>query len=70
MLVRSLRWRYPEWWSIVLSAAAWAVLVGRAWPGSESHHLLVGLWAWAEHTGTWLLMVLAMMVPLVVSRFA
>lgn len=56
-------WRHPEWWSLGIAAAAWAVLVARAVLDPMGHHS-----AWPELTGTWLLMVLAMMVPL--QRFS
>jgi predicted metal-binding membrane protein len=69
-VLESLRWRYPEWWTIALSAAAWGVLVAQELAGPGGHHQLDqaapgGLSAWLQHTGSWLLMVLAMMLPLV-----
>jgi len=76
--LESLRWRYPEWWAVGLSVAAWGVLGARAWVGQAAHHPLAtaaalpgravgaGVGAWAELTAAWVLMALAMMVPLVV----
>jgi predicted metal-binding membrane protein len=59
--VRDLSWRYPEWWSLALSAAAWMALGAL---GDSQHHGSDAVrWAW--WTATWLLMVVAMMVPLV-----
>jgi predicted metal-binding membrane protein len=66
----SLLWRYPEWWTVALSAAAWVVLLSRGFVGSAGHHPLdqtppFALWAWVEALVDWLLMIVAMMVPLV-----
>ncbi len=58
--VRDVGWRYPEWWCLALAAAAWAALVGRALVAPSAHHEL----AWAEQLAAWLIMVVAMMLPL------
>jgi len=59
--VRQLLWRYPEWWSLAVCAAAWVVLVVGM---SVEHHGQAA--TFAQEMVTWLLMVLAMMLPLVV----
>jgi|SRR5579859_785036 len=60
----AVRWCWPEWWSLALSAVAWLVLVGHALLDPTGHHPP----GRAEIIGIWLLMVLAMMVPL--QRFS
>ena len=56
-LQRNLAWRYPEWWTVALSSAAWAGLATQALIG-EHHHGLLANWL------HWMLMVAAMMLPL------
>jgi predicted metal-binding membrane protein len=58
--VRDLRWRYPEWWCLALSAATWAALGGRALLAPAPHHPV----AWPKELAEWLMMVIAMMLPL------
>jgi predicted metal-binding membrane protein len=54
-------WRHPEWWAMGLSALAWLLLVVLpAGSGHASHAL-------PSATALWLLMVVAMMVPLVLE---
>jgi predicted metal-binding membrane protein len=52
-------WRHPEWWSLAASAAAWLAL---ALGASAGHHAS----AW-DSASRWLLMIVAMMVPLVLG---
>lgn len=62
---RRIIWRHPEWWALALSAAAWFVLVSEAAVSSGTTH--------DAHRGAtanvrdWLLMILAMMLPLSVA---
>ena len=60
-------WRHPEWWSLGLSGAAWLLLVLPA-ASEHHHHIQVGLWnSWTNDVSHWLLMVIAMMMPLIVD---
>ena len=59
--VRDLSWRYPEWWSLAICAAAWVALAFS--PAGHPD----GPPRWADWTATWVLMILAMMVPLVLG---
>ncbi len=58
---RRFVWRFPEWWSLALTIAAWVVLF------STPRHVL-------SHQSTaaalqwWMLMVVAMMLPLVTAQ--
>jgi predicted metal-binding membrane protein len=61
--VRNLQWRYPEWWCLALSAMTWTALCGRALLAPAAHHPM----AWPEELSEWLLMVIAMMLPLVIG---
>ena len=62
-------WRHPEWWALALSASAWSIIVTTAFTASTARHqshpgdpiAIVAL------TRDWLLMILAMMVPLSVG---
>jgi predicted metal-binding membrane protein len=71
---RLIAWRHPEWWSLALSAGAAAALVAihtQMFAGSSAHHgsrlpppsVAAATLAFAQ----WLLMVVAMMVPLAAS---
>lgn len=56
-------WQHPQWWSVVLSGAAWAVMLFHGWPhtGHEVHHSM----SFPQELGYWMVMVAAMMLPLV-----
>ena len=61
---RQLAWPHPEWWALALSAGAWAVIVATTWfrASGDGHHAhSIDLATAAQN---WLLMTLAMMVPL------
>lgn len=77
---KGFAWRHPEWWSLAASAMAWGLLVARATAAVGSGgagHLTHGHGlamasagqplAWATASLDWLLMIVAMMVPLVVA---
>jgi hypothetical protein len=78
-LCRRLAWRHPEWWSLAASAAAWGLIVARAssaarGPSSpHGHHGTAALSLHSHPSGwwpaalDWLLMIMAMMLPLVVE---
>lgn len=65
--LRRAAWRHPDWWCVALGAGAWLLLLyGAAGPGAAP----AGGHGGAPHglpatLGHWLLMVLAMMLPLV-----
>ena len=69
-----LTWQHPEWWSVVLSAVAWILLIARgslASPtpdGMHHHGHTMAAMAWPAEAATWMLMVVAMMVPLVLGN--
>src|SRR5690349_19066680 len=52
-----LRWRFPEYWMLALSAAAWVAVAARA---GVHVHRPGAAWNWWH----WMLMVAAMMLPL------
>lgn len=52
--LRRLAWRHPEWWTLVLSAGAWISMFR-----PHAHH--------AHPLTSWLVMTLAMMLPMVVD---
>ena len=58
---RRLMWRYPEWWSVALSIAAWIAILSMP-RHSPSHQ------STATNLVVWLLMVVAMMFPLVIAQ--
>jgi len=60
-------WRFPEWWSLSLSGVAWLLLIAPV--ASERHHTIGAgrLGSWTLELFHWLLMVIAMMLPLVVD---
>src|SRR5262245_38413651 len=62
---RRVVWRHPEWWALALSAAAWLVIVSEAAVSSgtthDAHRSVIA------DVRDWLLMVLAMMLPLSVA---
>ena len=58
---RYFRWRFPEYWMLALSAVAWLLLA--AAPGRHLHQQ--GVRADSLH---WILMVLAMMLPLQIDN--
>lgn len=62
---RQFAWPHPEWWTVGLSAAAWAAMLRHAWQhaGHESAHRL----PFATELQYWLLMVVAMMFPFVLD---
>jgi len=69
-------WRHPEWWSLALSLVAWMAILVRMASGTRAagstsggHHGHAGgsHLAWWAGSLDWLLMVVAMMVPLVVG---
>ncbi|HEX3133525.1 MAG TPA: DUF2182 domain-containing protein, partial [Planctomycetota bacterium] len=63
---RELAWPHPEWWALALSAAAWSVIIATIlFPrvSGDGHHASHSI----DLTGSaqnWLLMTLAMMLPL------
>jgi predicted metal-binding membrane protein len=61
--LRTLGWRYPEWWCVAASGAGWLVLAAIA-GGRE--HFSASMSA-LESGIRWTLMVVAMMVPLVLG---
>lgn len=71
--VQALAWRYPEWWSVALSGIAWAALIARPdgapveWYASRGYHDSVTPDV-LDGATDWMLMVVAMMLPLVVSQ--
>jgi predicted metal-binding membrane protein len=80
--VQRIAWRYPEWWALLASAVGWLLLAYRAhpWLDGMSHRHLHGdggAMAMSLPTGrppdplaslgTWLVMTVAMMVPLTVA---
>jgi hypothetical protein len=80
LLIREIAWRHPEWWSLAASATAWALILVRASSvamgagmAHSPHHgtaaLPLGgpLPAWRMEALDWLLMVVAMMLPMVVD---
>ena len=58
---RRLMWRYPEWWSVALSVAAWLAILSM--PRHSASHQTT-----ATNLVSWLLMVVAMMFPLVIAQ--
>jgi predicted metal-binding membrane protein len=77
---KAFAWRHPEWWSLAASAAAWVLLVARAssalgsgGAGHAAHQHGAAMvsaghgLAWATASLDWVLMIVAMMVPLVVA---
>jgi Predicted metal-binding integral membrane protein (DUF2182) len=80
-LTRETAWRHPEWWSLAASAMAWVLILARARSGAmgagsaHSHYHggtavlpLVGeASVWRMEALDWLLMVVAMMLPMVVD---
>jgi hypothetical protein len=66
--MRASLWTHPEWWSLCLSASAWIALLWSAHPAHTVPFLLAPypLSALLPALIAWLLMVLAMMVPLVI----
>jgi predicted metal-binding membrane protein len=80
---KRLTWPRPEWWSLCLCAAAWALMLWRAnpfAPGAHAHHMhahqdmemgaagAAGAQAvWAADACWWLVMVAAMMFPMVLD---
>ena len=66
---RRLAWQHPEWWTIALSAAAWATIMGQWIVASSNEHANHG-----GHTArpaslivSSVLMIVAMMFPMVLS---
>ena len=57
-------WSHPEWWSVALCGVAWAVMLLHGWQhgGHEVHHRMT----FAQELLSWMLMVAAMMLPLVI----
>ena len=49
-------WPHPEWWTIALSVAAWAMMLPHTW--RHQHRITIG-----EEMGLWILMIVAMMFP-------
>ena len=72
------RWRHPEWWTIAISALAWAPIVLDAGKGHATrdaaalHHGAHAAAAapsssWTLAAAAWLVMIAAMMLPLLVD---
>src|ERR1035441_10341926 len=61
--LRGFFWLHPEWWGVVLSCGAWAVMLlhGRQNAGHSVHHRIT----FVQEIAFWMLMVTAMMLPLV-----
>jgi len=63
---------HPEWWVLVISAGAWCFLLGPGWTVGCSCALVApnAGWrspeAWGRGLGDWVVMVLAMMLPLMI----
>lgn len=73
-LCKRVAWRQPEWWSLAASAAAWVLIVAQAASSQAGHHhgpeaFSPGapLHAWWALSADWLVMVVAMMLPMVVE---
>ena len=64
--LRHLFWAWPQWWSIMLCATAWAQMLRYAiqHAGHTSKHAGTV----AQQLSNWMLMVTAMMLPLVIDR--
>jgi len=63
--LRRLDWQHPEWWAVALAAVCWGGMVTHALQhGAHAHHHLMTTPAELLH---WLLMVIAMMVPLMLD---
>lgn len=60
---QSFFWLHPEWWTIGLAAVAWAFMLLHAGPnsGHDMHHRMTLV----DEIAHWMLMVVAMMLPLV-----
>jgi hypothetical protein len=57
-------WSHPEWWSLALCGFAWAVMLFHNWQyvGHGVHHQMT----FAQETTSWMLMVAAMMLPVLI----
>lgn len=53
-----IAWRYPEWWSLALAAGAWMLMIR-----GQGHHIHAH--GPATAIGNWMLMTVAMMLPMV-----
>ncbi len=69
---KRLLWRHPEWWMFGLSLMAWVAMTrdpdsaaGFNLTHSHHHQAKSILAAWGAETSTWMLMIVAMMLPLV-----
>lgn len=64
--VQNFFWTYPYWWAVLVCGFAWVAMLRHGWIhfGHEIHHA-GGL---SQETGTWLLMVAAMMLPAVFHK--
>ena len=51
-------WRQPEWWSLAIAATAWVLMI-RAHASGHAHHV--------PALTSWILMTLAMMLPMVID---
>lgn len=70
-------WRHPEWWSLALSLLAWLLLLGpfeatgggfRLAPHRHHHYHAQGMpLPWTAEMFWWIVMVVAMMLPLIVD---
>src|SRR6266478_3932833 len=59
-------WLHPEWWSTAICGLAWAAMLRQGWrhAGHEVHQRMT----FTHELLTWMLMVAAMMLPLVIHR--
>jgi hypothetical protein len=69
MTLTRASWRYPEWWTLAISAAAWALILIRSQTMRGQDHAMHA--DASSFLGSavvdWLLMVAAMMLPLMVG---
>jgi predicted metal-binding membrane protein len=69
---KRLLWRHPEWWMFGLSLMAWVSMTthfdsaaGFSFAHAHHHQAKSILAAWGAETSGWMLMIVAMMLPLV-----
>lgn len=62
--IRRFFWMHPEWWSLVLVAVAWGMIVSHA--GGQGEHVHHNI-SFSGELRNWGLMVVAMMVPLILE---
>jgi predicted metal-binding membrane protein len=69
--LRDFGWKRPEWWIVGASLIAWALLLGSSELkfgfGQPQQHSHAQTSIWADWSSNWLLMVVAMMLPLAIT---